>query len=244
MYADPFRGRFSEGSEKKVSKKGSKTIVLAALTVIGSYLALKELKEETKMKNYTEIYKNEPTAEHSDSFEWISSEIEENVSESLKSPKNEGQEKEPKFEVGSYVATYSPFTGEFVDVDWDGTPIYFEVLDVEFDKEDGTYRYLLEDEIYGESPEGEGEWIAEEWLKQPKIPIMVKAEEPNHLTVKNNLEEKKDEAERNILFKALEDQAKQTEIDYLLGRLNKAIYEENEEEAAEIKEKLRKLMKK
>lgn len=73
----------------------------------------------------------------------------------------------PLFPPGSEVIAVNPYTHEFAIEDLDGTPLYYEVLSVEWDDADRTWRYMLN----GESPD---EGFAEAWLSKPPHPMMTK----------------------------------------------------------------------
>lgn len=91
-----------------------------------------------------------------------------------KAGKPEAQEpkaKVPKFSVGDQVLTISPFTGEYVYVDFDGTPLFYEIDKVKWCEPDGNFRYWID---------LEGEWIAESWLQKPEYPPMTMTHEDDY----------------------------------------------------------------
>lgn len=81
---------------------------------------------------------------------------------------------EPSFAIGETVVTVNPFTRQFVYEDYDGTPLYYDIMDVQLDEKDRTYRYLLS---------GEGTWVAEDWIKRTNVAMMVRENAPTKTVV-------------------------------------------------------------
>jgi hypothetical protein len=76
-------------------------------------------------------------------------------------------ERTAAFEVGDMVVTLNPYTGDILmfEGENDDMPQYFEILDVKWDGEDNTFRYLLS---------GQDRWCAEGWIDVPDLPIMMR----------------------------------------------------------------------
>jgi hypothetical protein len=72
---------------------------------------------------------------------------------------------EPQFDIGEEVLTVDPYTGDYIDTDFDMSPLYFEVEDYAWAYEEGIYRYKLKNN---------DEWFAEVWLTEPEHPMMTK----------------------------------------------------------------------
>lgn len=87
-------------------------------------------------------------------FEWISADESE----------QESEKHEPVFEIGEHVLTVDPYTGDYVDTDFDMTPLYFEIVDYAWSVDERIYRYKLKEN---------DEWVAEVWLSAPEYPMMV-----------------------------------------------------------------------
>lgn len=69
------------------------------------------------------------------------------------------------FEEGDTVCVINPFTCEYVYETNDYMPLYYDILEVKWDEQDGTYRYLIS---------GQQEWIAEDWLEPGSMAVMAK----------------------------------------------------------------------
>lgn len=76
-------------------------------------------------------------------------------------------ERTAAFDKGDVVVTLNPYTGDILmyEGEDEDIPRYFEILDVEWDGKDSTYRYLLS---------GIGKWAAEGWLDVSDLPVMMK----------------------------------------------------------------------
>lgn len=69
------------------------------------------------------------------------------------------------FDEGDTVCVLNPFTLEYVYETNDYMPLYYDILEVKWDEQDGTYRYLIS---------GQQEWIAEDWLEPGNMAVMAK----------------------------------------------------------------------
>jgi hypothetical protein len=132
----------------------------------------------------------------------------------------EGSEKpEPQFDIGDEVLTVDPYTGDYVDTDFDMSPLYFEVEDYAWDVDGEVYRYKLKN-----NPE----WFAEMWLTEPEFPMMTKDLEE---TTENESKEEIEMAKEKTGHRALErtELARRKEwserADKLLDRYNEQLRE-------------------
>lgn len=150
-------------------------------------------------------------------FEWISAEDEET-------------EPLPMFYEGDELHLFNPYMGAMYSDTDVGAPSTYVVKDVRYDDQDEVFRYKLE---------GEDEWVSEDWLSLPMYSKFKRELEteinPMELTINMG------ELERKILGKALDDSAKQTQVDTLLDRLNWALGNGTGEEISECKRQLQKL---
>lgn len=71
----------------------------------------------------------------------------------------------PAFEEGDTVCVINPFTLEYVYETNDYMPLYYSVLEVKWDEQDGVFRYLIS---------AQEEWIAEDWLEEGNMAVMAK----------------------------------------------------------------------
>lgn len=146
-------------------------------------------------------------------FEWVSAD------------EDEETEPLPMFYEGDELHLFNPYMGAMYSDTDVGAPSTYVVKDVRYDDQDEVFRYKLE---------GEDEWVSEDWLS---LPIYSKFK--RELTV--DITEQLVNAERKILGKALDDSAKQTQVDTLLDRLNWAMDNGTGEEISECKRQLQKL---
>jgi hypothetical protein len=134
----------------------------------------------------------------------------------------EGSDKpEPQFDVGDEVLTVDPYTGDYVDTDFDMSPLYFEVEDYAWDVDAEIYRYKLKN-----NPE----WFAEVWLTEPEYPMMTKdLEETTENETYNSKEEIEMSGKEKMGHRALErtELARRKEwserADVLLDRYNEKL---------------------
>jgi hypothetical protein len=165
---------------------------------------------------YTKKRKREKEMEKN--FVWISSEL-----------SSSGNEDLPMFYEGDEVHIFNPYTEMLEGDEFDQSPPLYRITDVLFDYEDEMHRYKLE---------GRTGWISEDWLSLPLFPKYSKtlADMPE---IAESIEEQVEELERSILYKTMEDELEQTNINALLSALSWALEHGTEEEVEEYKQQLR-----
>ena len=189
-----------------------KRLIIGTLTAVASYITVKKLTQPDKPKlNVT----------------WISAEEAEPEAEAEERP----DEILPMFYIGDSVNKYDPHMGALYYEYEDEGPAYYEITDVRYDDEDEVFRYNLDG--------NELDWISEDWLSLPMSTKFSKRFA--------NIERGGDEmekipemvdAERKLLEKSLDESARQTQIDFLLDRMNSG----TEAERAEAERQLAKIM--
>lgn len=109
---------------------------------------------------------------------------------------------EPLFELGEEVITFNPYTSDYALMDFDGSPLYFQVEDVLWDEDDECFRYRLKEN---------DQWFAETWLMTPEHPYMEKP----------LLQEEESEVRTELTVKA-KDANIRLQVDYWLATLQDA----------------------
>ena len=195
--------------------KLKRKLILGTITALASYLTTRKLTQQASKKD----------------VEWISGEAEETKEPFPKEPL-------PMFYEGDSVLIYSPYTAEFVTSEWDVAPEMYEIVGVNYDEEEEVFRYLLEGG-------GSNEWYSEDWLSLPTTTTFIREWVPKEdfNPGREELTMKMEEIEQSILSKALDDSAKQTQIDYLLDRMNSAKKDGKAGEVAEIERQLAEITK-
>lgn len=133
----------------------------------------------------------------------------------------------PMFEVGDEVLVYNPYENGYYAKYSDLSPTLYEISDIDYDAQDGVYRYRL---VNDPMIETDGKWISEDWLSLPL-----------HTKFAKDLDEGRAdlptpefiEVERKIIAKVLDDMARKATVDALLDRMN-AGDAEAERELAEL----------
>lgn len=110
--------------------------IIGIASAVTAFIATKKLVEK----------EHEPVK----SFEWIDGDGEETT------------DIKPEYEVGEVILPFNPYTGDYADFDFDGSPIHYEIEDIKWDAKDKVYRYKVD----------EGTWFAEPWMTRPKYPYM------------------------------------------------------------------------
>lgn len=192
--------------------KMKRKLILGTITALASYLTTRKLTQQPPKKG----------------FEWISGEAEEGEEEPL-----------PMFYEGDVVQLYNPYEGAFMTTGMFALePGRYKVAASEYDLEEDIFRYKLDgvpEEFEGES--GADVWYSEDWLSLPTTTTFTKVSRKVN-PGREELTMKMEEIEQSILSKALDDSAKQTQIDYLLDRMNAAKENGKAEEVAEIERQL------
>lgn len=194
--------------------------ITSLASAVTAFYVAKKMKEASQEPKYATVPKR------LDNFEWI--DAYESTEEVVYETEEDDEDDGPLFSIGEMVVTFSPYTDDFVDYDFDGSPLYFEIEDYKWDEEDRCYRYLLE---------GDGEWYGEDWLAKPEFPFMTKG------NVKDAPETKENKREESIMQKGHRASEK-AEIarrkewarraDELLDLYNEHVKEDNLEEAEKV----------
>lgn len=177
-----------------------------------------------------------PTEEHAKGtkdFVWIDGE---ETDEEAELPSK------PMFLKGDTVVLYNPYTELYIAEEWDAIePTRYEVGYVDYDEEDGVFRYKLA-RIDGEGTEEDSEdWYAEEWVRYPLAPTFYKQRQKYTIDlidlITGGITMEAINAENAILAKAMDDDLKAREIDRFLDLLRTG----NAEERKAAEKELRKL---
>lgn len=121
----------------------------------------------------------------------------------------------PMFEVGDEVLIYNPYENGYYAKYANTSPEFYEISDIDYDEQDGVYRYRL---VNDPMLETDGKWISEDWLSLPlhtKFAKDLDDEEQAQLPTTEFIE-----AERKIIGKAMDDMARKATVDMLLDRIN------------------------
>lgn len=137
----------------------------------------------------------------------------------------------PMYEVGDEVLIYNPYEDGYYARYSDLSPTPYEISDVQYDEDEGVYRYRL---VNDPMIETDGKWISEDWLSLP-IHTKFAKDLDNEQARLANAEPTPEfiEAERKIIGKVMDDMAEKATIDALLDRMN-AGDAEAERELAEL----------
>lgn len=148
----------------------------------------------------------------------------------------------PMFPKGDTVVLYNPYTELYIAEEWDAIePTRYEVEYVDYDEEDGVFRYKLA-RIDGEGTEEDSEdWYAEDWVRYPLAPTFYKQRQKYTIDltdlITGGITMEVINAENAILVKAVDDDLRKREIDRFLDLLRTG----NAEERKAAEKELRKL---